>query len=47
MCVCMRVRVRACTCEGNEGALLLGPAYFDMLYNRFRSWEFPTVFVSV
>jgi hypothetical protein len=23
MCVCMGVRVRACTCEGNEGALLL------------------------
>jgi len=25
-CVCMRVRVRACTCEGNEGALPLGPS---------------------
>jgi len=26
MCVRMRVRVRACTCEGNEGALPLGPS---------------------
>jgi len=25
VCVCMRVCVRACTCEGNEGALPLGP----------------------
>jgi hypothetical protein len=24
--VCMPVRVRACTCEGNEGALPLGPS---------------------
>ena len=24
--VCMHVCVRACTCEGNEGALLLGPS---------------------
>ena len=26
MCVCMQVHVRACTCEGNEGALPLGPS---------------------
>jgi hypothetical protein len=26
MCVCMRGRVRACTWEGNEGALPLGPS---------------------
>jgi len=24
--VCMQVRVRACTCEGNEGVLSLGPS---------------------